>query len=49
MHPFVAPGGEEDFNKHSIFIAFGDSTMGQFAQRNLIWPGGNIGAPLADY
>jgi hypothetical protein len=23
--------------------------MGQFAQRNLIWPGGNIGAPLADY
>jgi hypothetical protein len=49
MHPFVAPGGEVDFNKYSIFIAFGDSTMGQFAQRNLIWPGGNIGAPLADY
>jgi hypothetical protein len=49
MHPFVAPGGEVDFNKYSIVIAFGDSTMGQLAQRNLIWPEGNIGAPLSDY
>jgi|Transcript_6086 hypothetical protein len=46
MPAFVAPGGEVDFNKYSIVIAFGDSTITQFAQRNLIWPGGNIGAPL---
>ena len=46
MHPFQAPHGVVDFGQYNVVVAYGDSTMGQFAQRNLIWPGGNIGAPL---
>ena len=45
MKPFVPPHGI-DFGQYNQVVAFGDSTMGHFTSRNLVWPGGNVGAPL---
>jgi len=45
MKSFVPPHGI-DLGQYDQVVAFGDSTMGHFVGRNLIWPGGNVGAPL---
>lgn len=47
IQEFVAPHDRNiDFGQYNRVVAYGDSTMGHFCHRNLIWPAGNIGAPL---
>ena len=45
MEPFVPPCCA-NLGQYDQVVAYGDSTMGHFVGRNLIWPAGNVGAPL---